>query len=111
MKRPRSRTGSRIAAAISSSCNTFPHSLSGLLVVKIIGRFFRCRSFTTWKSTLACNELLFEILLIMEAPHFEEGRFYEAHQVLDGLFLVRLLRPTQLHSDAQLQHGVSEDRI
>ena len=25
------------AAAISWSCNTFPHSLSGLLVVKIIG--------------------------------------------------------------------------
>ena len=39
------------AAAISSSCNTFPHSLTGLLVVKIIGCFFRCRSFTTGKST------------------------------------------------------------
>src|SRR6266436_5757400 len=35
-----------MAAAISSSCNTFPHSVSGLLVVKIIGRFFRCRSTT-----------------------------------------------------------------
>lgn len=25
------------------------------------------------------DELLFEILLILEAPHLEEGRFYEAH--------------------------------
>jgi hypothetical protein len=28
-----------------------------LLVVKIIGRFLRCRSFTTWKSTLAASDL------------------------------------------------------
>src|SRR5439155_910363 len=56
-------------------------------------------------------KLLHEILLIVEAPHFEEGRFYEAHQVLDGPFLLRLLRPTQLHPDAQLEHDVSKDRI
>ena len=35
IKRPRSRTRSRMAAAISSSCRTFPHSFSGLLVVKM----------------------------------------------------------------------------
>jgi kynureninase len=45
------------------------------------------------------------------APHFEKGRFYEAYQVLDGPFLLRLLRPTQLYPDAQLEHDVSEDRI
>src|SRR2546430_17332973 len=57
------------------------------------------------------DELLREILLIVEAPHFEEGRFYEAHQVPDGSFFLRLLRPTQLHPDAQLEHDVSKDRI
>jgi hypothetical protein len=36
---------------------------------------------------MLCDELLREIRLIVEAPHFEEGRFYEAHQVLDGPFL------------------------
>src|SRR6266446_6986653 len=60
---------------------------------------------------MPCHELLLEILFIVEAPHFEEGGFHKTHQVLDGPFLLRLLRPTQLHSDAYLQHGVSEDRI
>ena len=35
VKRPRPKTRSRIAAAISSSCRTFPHSFSGLLVCKM----------------------------------------------------------------------------
>src|SRR6516165_9543556 len=57
------------------------------------------------------DELLCEILWIVEAAHFEEGRFYEAHQVLNGTFLLRTMRPTQFHPDAQLEHDVSEDRI
>jgi hypothetical protein len=57
------------------------------------------------------DELLLEILLIVESSYFEEGRFYETHQVLNGTFLLRTMRPTQLHPDAQLQHDVSEDRI
>src|SRR5882724_13327651 len=60
---------------------------------------------------MPCEELLCEILLIVEAAHFEEGGFYEAHQIFHGPFLVRLLRPTQFHPDAQLQHGVSKDRV
>lgn len=32
------------------------------------------------------HELLLEIFLVLEAPHLEEGRFYEAYQVLDGSF-------------------------
>jgi hypothetical protein len=38
-------------AAAISSCNTFLYLLSGLLIVKIIGRFFRCGSSTAGKST------------------------------------------------------------
>jgi hypothetical protein len=34
---------------------TFPHSLKGLLVVKIMGRLRKCRLFTTWNSTLAAS--------------------------------------------------------
>src|SRR5437879_13642883 len=51
----RSRIRSRMAAAKSSSCRTFPHWFSGLLVVKIMGRFLRCRTLTTWNSTLAAS--------------------------------------------------------
>ena len=43
------------------------------------------------------DELLCEIPWIVEAAHFEEGRFYEAHQVLDSSFLLRTMRPTQFH--------------
>src|SRR5437667_899007 len=57
------------------------------------------------------DQLLLEIRSVVKAPHFEKGRFYEAYQVLDSSFLLRLLRPTQLHPNAHLQHGVSEDRI
>jgi hypothetical protein len=56
-------------------------------------------------------QLLFEIFLILEAPHFEEGRFHEAHRVLDSPFFLGSGRPTQLHPDAHLQHGVGKDRI
>ena|SRR6516164_9080676 len=65
MNRPRSSTRSRMAAAISSSCKTFPHSFSGLFVVKIIGRFRRCRSFTTWKLKVAATVLPPEAVIRM----------------------------------------------
>src|SRR6266852_2381496 len=57
------------------------------------------------------DELLCEILLIVEAAHLEKGGLYETHQVLNGALLLRTMRPTQLHPDAQLEHDVSEDRI
>jgi hypothetical protein len=56
-------------------------------------------------------ELLLEILLIVERPHFEEGRLYKFHEILHGPFLVGLIRPTQLHTNARLRRGVGEDRI
>jgi hypothetical protein len=40
MKRPRSRTLSRMAAARSSSCNTFPHLTEGLVGGKDHRAFF-----------------------------------------------------------------------
>jgi hypothetical protein len=52
------------------------------------------------------DELLREILLIVEAAHFEEGRLYETRQVFNGTLLLRTMRPTQLHPDAQLGHDV-----
>src|SRR5712692_3958656 len=57
------------------------------------------------------EQLLLEILLVMEASHFEEGRLYEAHKVLHGPFFLRPMRPTQLHPDAHLEHRVGEDWI
>src|SRR5712692_9208097 len=57
------------------------------------------------------EQLLLEILLVMEASHFEEGRLYEAHKVLHGPFFLRPMRPTQLHPDAHLKHRVGEDWI
>ena len=61
MNRPRSKTRSSMAAAISSSCKTFPHSFSGLFVVKIIGRFARGRP-----KRLPTEPLATEILLEMQ---------------------------------------------
>src|ERR1700730_10016246 len=61
--------------------------------------------------TMPFDELLCEILLIVEAAHLEEGGLYKTHQVLNGTFLLRTMRPTQLHPDAQIEHDVSEDRI
>src|ERR1700757_864291 len=46
--------------------------------------------------TMPFDELLGEILLIVEAAHFEEGGLYETHEVFDGTFLPRTMRPTQL---------------
>src|SRR5215469_352804 len=57
------------------------------------------------------TQLLLEILLVQEASHFEERRFYEAHKIFNRPFLLGLLRPTQLDSNAHFQHGVSEYRI
>ena len=39
----------------ASSWSTRPHAFSDLFVVKIIGRWRRCRSLTTWKSMLAAS--------------------------------------------------------
>ena len=61
--------------------------------------------------TMPFDELLCEILLIVEAAHFEERGLYETHQVFNSTLLLRAMRPTQLHPDAQLEHDVSEDRI
>jgi len=41
----------------------------------------------------------------VEVSYFEERGFYEAHEVLDGTFLLRLPRPTQLHADAMQKTG------
>src|SRR5271169_5242657 len=61
--------------------------------------------------TMPFDELLCEIFWIVEAAHFEEGGLYETHQVFNSTLLLRTVRPTQLHPDAQLEHHVSEDRI
>jgi hypothetical protein len=53
--RPRSRIRSTIACARSSSWSTRPQAVKGLFVVKIMARFFRCRSLTTWKSMFAAS--------------------------------------------------------
>src|SRR3974377_918244 len=88
-------------------------SKSGGLFANTHGGDYSCSPAGTFLVNfgMACDELLLEILWIVEAPHLEEGRFYEAYEVLDGPFLVRLLRPTQLHPDPQLQPAVSEHRI
>ncbi len=56
-------------------------------------------------------QLLLKTLLVQEASHLEERRFYEAHQIFNRPFLLGLLRPTQPDSHAHFQHGVGEDGI
>src|SRR3989442_15533332 len=58
--------------------------------------------------TMPFDELLSEILLIVEAVHFEDRGRYESHQVLNSTLLLRTMRPTQLPPVAQLEHDVSE---
>jgi len=56
-------------------------------------------------------QLLLQILPVLEAAHLEEGTLYETHQVLHRTFLLSPVGPTELHPDAHLQGGASEDRI
>jgi hypothetical protein len=57
------------------------------------------------------DELLCEILWIAEAAHFEEGRFYEAHQVLDSSLLLRTMRPTQFLCFAKIKSACEINNI
>src|SRR5204862_3549651 len=58
--------------------------------------------------TMPFDELLCEILLIVEAAHFEEGGLYETHQELNSTLLLPTIRPTQLHPDAHQKGAVDE---
>src|SRR5216684_7998638 len=61
--------------------------------------------------TLPIPPLLLNIFLIVKTPYFEEGRLYEAHQVLDTAFLLGAIWPAQLHPYPHFQRGVSKHRI
>ena len=61
--------------------------------------------------TMPIPQLLLKIFLIVKSAYLKKGRLYETHQVLDTAFLLGTIRPAQLHADAHLQRGVSEDRI
>jgi len=57
------------------------------------------------------DELLAKIFVVVKLADLEKRRLHKAHQVLDAAFLPRLIGPTQLHTDADLQCGAGKDLI
>src|SRR6266851_3276620 len=56
-------------------------------------------------------QLLAKIFRIVKPAYLEEGRLDETDQVLHASFLLRSIRPAQLHPHPHLQRGVGKDRI